>query len=154
MARRKTPPRLIHPDPIYQDVIVSKLINHVMERGKKSVARKIVYGAFALIKEKSKKEPLEIFQQAMENISPFVEVRSRRIGGATYQVPVEVKGNRKFSLALRWLLAAARALKGKPMAQKLAEEILLAAKKEGTAFRKKEDTHRMADANRAFAHFA
>ena len=107
-----------------------------------------------MIKEKSKKEPLEIFQQAMENISPFVEVRSRRIGGATYQVPVEVKGNRKFSLALRWLLVAARSQKGKPMAQKLAEEILLAAKKEGTAFRKKEETHRMADANRAFAHFA
>ena len=125
-----------------------------MERGKKSVARQIVYGAFTLIKEKSKKEPLEIFQQAMENISPFVEVRSRRIGGATYQVPVEVKGNRKFSLALRWLLVAARSQKGKPMAQKLAEEILLAAKKEGTAFRKKEETHRMADANRAFAHFA
>src|SRR3989338_7469889 len=110
--------------------------------------------SFALIKEKSKKEPLEIFQHAMENISPFVEVRSRRIGGATYQVPVEVKGNRKFSLALRWLLAAARSQKGKPMAQKLAEEILLASKKEGTAFRKKEETHRMADANRAFAHFA
>ena len=107
-----------------------------------------------MIKEKSKKEPLEIFQQAMENISPFVEVRSRRIGGATYQVPVEVKGNRKFSLALRWLLVAARSQKGKPMAQKLAEEILLASKKEGTAFRKKEETHRMADANRAFAHFA
>lgn len=107
-----------------------------------------------MIKEKSKKEPLEIFQLAMENISPFVEVRSRRIGGATYQVPVEVKGNRKVSLALSWLLGAARSQKGKPMAQKLAEEILLAAKKEGTAFRKKEDTHRMADANRAFAHFA
>ena len=115
MARSKTPLRVIHPDPIYQDVIVSKLINHVMERGKKSVARKIVYGAFTLIKEKSKKEPLEIFKQAMENISPFVEVRSRRIGGATYQVPVEVKGNRKFSLALRWLLLAARSQKGKPM---------------------------------------
>ncbi len=125
-----------------------------MERGKKSVARKIVYGAFALIKEKSKKEPLEIFQQAIENISPFVEVRSRRIGGATYQVPVEVKGNRKFSLALRWLLTAARSQKGKPMALKLAEEILLASKKEGTAFKKREDVHRMADANRAFAHFA
>ena len=125
-----------------------------MERGKKSVARKIVYGAFALIKEKSKKEPLEIFQQAIENISPFVEVRSRRIGGATYQVPVEVKGNRKFSLALRWLLTAARSQKGKQMKLKLAEEILLASKKEGTAFKKKEDVHRMADANRAFAHFA
>lgn len=154
MARRKTPPRFIAPDPIYHDVIVSKLINHVMERGKKSTARTIVYDAFTLIKEKSKKDPLPIFQQAMENISPFLEVRSRRIGGATYQVPVEVKGNRKFSLALRWLLGAARSQKGKPMAQKLAEEILLAAKKEGTAFKKKEETHRMADANRAFAHFA
>ena len=125
-----------------------------MERGKKSVARKIVYGAFALIKEKSKKEPLEVFQLAMENVSPFVEVRSRRIGGATYQVPVEVKGNRKFSLALRWLLTAARSQKGKQMKLTLEEEILLASKKEGTAFKKKEDVHRMADANRAFAHFA
>jgi len=154
MARRKTPSRAISPDPVYHDVAISKLINHVMKRGKKSIARSIVYGALSLVKEKSKKDPLEVFQLAMENVSPLLEVRSRRIGGATYQVPVEVRGNRKVSLALGWLLTAARSQKGKPMAIKLAEEILLAAKKEGAAFKKKEETHRMADANRAFAHFA
>ena len=134
--------------------IVLKLVNQVMKRGKKSIARKIVSGAFDIILEKLKKDPVEAYEQAIQNVSPMVEVRSKRVGGATYQVPVEVKGGRALSLALRWILGAARTKKGKPMAEKLAEELMLAYKKEGTAFKKKEDTHRMAEANRAFAHFA
>ena len=125
-----------------------------MQGGKKNAARKVVYGAFEIIKEKAKKDPLEVFRLAIENTVPLLEVRSRRVGGATYQVPVEVKGNRKLSLSFRWILNAMRSKKGKPAREKLAEELLLAAKKEGTAFKKKEDTHRMAEANRAFAHFA
>jgi small subunit ribosomal protein S7 len=134
--------------------VVVKLVNQVMKQGKKSIARKIVSGAFDIIAEKLKKDPIEVYEQSIQNVSPMVEVRSKRVGGATYQVPVEVKGNRALSLALRWLLSAARSKKGKPMAEKLAEELMLAYKKEGTAFKKKEDTHRMAEANRAFAHFA
>ena len=134
--------------------IVLKLVNQVMKQGKKSIARKIVSGALDIILEKLKKDPVEVYEQAIQNVSPMVEVRSKRVGGATYQVPVEVKGARALSLALRWLLGAARSKKGKPMAEKLAEELLLAYKKEGAAFKKKEDTHRMAEANRAFAHFA
>ena len=129
-------------------------MNQVMKQGKKSIARKIVSGALDIILEKLKKDPVEVYEQAIQNVSPMVEVRSKRVGGATYQVPVEVKGARALSLALRWLLGAARSKKGKPMAEKLAEELMLAYKKEGTAFKKKEDTHRMAEANRAFAHFA
>ena len=134
--------------------MVVKLVNQVMKQGKKSIARKIVSGAFDIIAEKLKKDPVEVYEQSIQNVSPMVEVRSKRVGGATYQVPVEVKGNRALSLALRWLLNAARSKRGKPMAEKLAEELMLAYKKEGTAFKKKEDTHRMAEANRAFAHFA
>lgn len=133
---------------------VVKLVNQVMRQGKKSIARKIVAGAFDIVAEKLKKDPVEVYEQSIQNVSPMVEVRSKRVGGATYQVPVEVKGDRALSLALRWLLGAARSKKGKPMAEKLAEELMLAYKKEGTAFKKKEDTHRMAEANRAFAHFA
>ena len=131
-----------------------KLVNQVMKQGKKSIARKIVSGAFDIIAEKLKKDPVEVYEQCIQNVSPMVEVRSKRVGGATYQVPVEVKGGRAMSLALRCLLGAARSKKGKPMAEKLAEELMLAYKKEGAAFKKKEDTHRMAEANRAFAHFA
>jgi len=134
--------------------VVVKLVNQVMRQGKKSIARKIVSGAFDIIAEKLKKDPVEVYEQSIQNISPIVEVRSKRVGGATYQVPVEVKGNRALSLALRWVLGAARSKKGKPMTEKLAEELMLAYKKEGAAFKKKEDTHRMAEANRAFAHFA
>jgi len=134
--------------------VVVKLVNQVMKEGKKSIARKIVSGAFDIIAEKLKKDPVEVYEQSIQNISPIVEVRSKRVGGATYQVPVEVKGNRALSLALRWVLGAARSKKGKPMTEKLAEELMLAYKKEGAAFKKKEDTHRMAEANRAFAHFA
>ncbi len=152
-GKRKAKKEII-PDPLYQSVLVSKLINHVMKRGKKTIARKIVYGAFAIVKEKTKKEPLEIFETALQNAAPLLEVKSKRVGGATYQVPREVKGDRKITLAFRWIINAANSKKGKPMAEKLAEELMLAAKNEGSAIKKKEDTHRMAEANRAFAHFA
>ena len=154
MPRGKIQLRQVEPDFVYQSVPVAKFINHIMGRGKKTADRKIMYRALEIVKEKSKKDPVEIFTKALENITPMVEVRSRRVGGATYQVPVEVKGNRKSSLSMRWLLTAARSHKGKPMAESLAEEVLLAFKKEGAAVKKREDTHRMAEANRAFAHFA
>ena len=155
MARnkRKTKRELL-PDLIYRNVLVAKLINQIMRRGKKSTARKIVYRAFDIIKEKSKKDPLEVFEKALENTSPLLEVKPKRVGGATYQVPREVRGDRKTTLAMRWIIKAAKAKKGKPMREKLAEELMLAAKNEGLAVKKKEDTHRMAEANRAFAHFA
>ena len=144
----------VFPDSVYNDVVVAKLINQIMEQGKKNAARKIVYGAFDIIKEKSKKEPLEVFGKALENAAPLLQVRSRRVGGATYQVPMEVKQEKRISLAMRWILSAANAKKGKPMREKLADELLAAYKNEGAAVKKKEDTHRMAEANRAFAHFA
>ena len=154
MARRKIVKRQFAPDALYNDVMVTKFVNHIMRKGKKTVAKKIMYGAFDIVKEQSKKDPLEVFQKAIENASPLVEIRSKRVGGATYQVPIEVKANRKTSLAIRWLLNAARTKRGKPMKEKLAEEFLAAYKNEGTAVKKKLDTHRMAEANRAFAHFA
>jgi small subunit ribosomal protein S7 len=125
-----------------------------MRRGKKSLARKIVYQAFEIIKEKTKEDPLEIFEQAIKNASPLLEVRSRRVGGATYQVPREVRPERKLSLAMRWLIEAAKSKKGKPMEEKLAQELILASKNEGGAVKKKENIHKIAEANRAFAHFA
>ena len=152
--RKKRENRNIQPDPAYNNVMVSILINHIMERGKKNTARKIVYGAFDIIKEKTQKEPLEIFDRAMQNAAPILEIKPKRIGGATYQVPIEVRGERKITLAMRWIINAARAKKGKPMKEKLAEELMLAAKNEGSAIKKREDVHRMAEANRAFAHFA
>lgn len=154
MARNKTVKRVLVPDAIYQSVMVSKLINHIMKRGKKTIAKKIVYRAFAIIKEKTKKEPLEIFELAIQNASPLLEIKPKRVGGATYQVPREVRGDRKLALAFRWIINAAQSKKGKPMHEKLAEELMLAAKNEGSAIKKKDDTHRMAEANRAFAHFA
>lgn len=144
----------IEPDPRYNNVKVAKFINHLMERGKKTVAQKTVYQAFDIIKEKLKTEPRQIFDAALKNVTPVLEVRSRRIGGGNYQVPVEVVEPRRTTLAMRWLLLASRSKKGKPMAEKLAEEIMAAYNKEGAAIKKKEDTHRMAEANRAFAHFA
>jgi len=137
-----------------EDITVEKFINQVMRKGKKTIARKIVYGALDIVKTQSKKDALEVFQKAIENTSPLLQVRSKRVGGATYQVPVEVKPKKRASLAMKWILAAARAKKGKPMKIKLAEELLAAYKNEGAAVKKKEDTHRMAEANRAFAHFA
>jgi len=144
----------IMPDPVYNNLMVGKFINYVMQKGKKTVARKIVYGAFDIIKEKTSKEPLDIFDLAIKNAAPLLEVKPKRVGGATYQVPREVKGDRKIALAVRWLLKAAKSKKGKPMAEKIAEELMLAANNEGSAVKKKLDTHRMAEANRAFAHFS
>ncbi len=145
--------RDIAPDATYNSVAVSKFINHIMKEGKKSVARRILYDAFDIIKEK-KKDPIESFDSAIENVSPSMEVRSKRVGGATYQVPVPVGKERRFSLATRWIINSARSKKGKPMKEKLAEEILNAASNTGVAVKKKEDVHRMAEANKAFAHFA
>ena len=144
----------VEPDPRYNNVKVAKFINHVMERGKKTVAQKIVYDAFNHIQEVMKTEPRQIFDAALKNVTPTLEVKSRRIGGANYQVPLEVVEPRKTTLGMRWLIGAARSRKGKPMHLKLAEEIMSAHKNEGTAVKKKEDTHRMAEANRAFADFA
>ncbi len=154
MRRKKKIKRVPLPDPVYDNVTVAKFINHVMRRGKKTAARKIVYGSFAIIKEKLKKDPLEVFDLALQNAAPFLEVKSKRIGGATYQVPREVKGERRLTLAMRWILQAAKSKKGKPMREKLVQELIDAANNTGIAVKKKEDTHRMAEANRAFAHFS
>lgn len=155
MARRKKMrKRESLPDLIYDSVNVYKFINYIMRKGKKTIARKIVYGAFDIIKEKSKKEPLEVFEQALKNTSPILEVRPKRVGGATYQIPREVKGDRKLALSMRWIIKAAKDKKGRPMREKLAEEIMNAANNTGWAVKRKEDTHKMAEANRAFAHFA
>ncbi|MEK9180100.1 MAG: 30S ribosomal protein S7 [Patescibacteria group bacterium] len=141
-------------DIIHDRIELGRLINYVMRDGKKSVAERVVYDALEHIKKVSKEEPLKVFEKALENASPMLEVASRRVGGANYQIPREVRPERKFMLALRWIIGAARAKKGKPMAEKLAEELLAAAKNEGAAIKKKQDMHRMAEANRAFAHFA
>jgi small subunit ribosomal protein S7 len=155
MSRRKHRiERPIPPDPIYNSELVSKLINYVMRKGKKTIARKIVYGAFDIIREKTKKDPLEVFQKAIENAGPYLEVRPRRIGGATYQVPVEVPDYRRITLAMKWMILGAKQKRGKPMKEKLAEEIIAASKGEGFAVKKKEDLHKMAEANKAFTHFA
>ena len=153
--RRKTKfKKYIIPDERYNNPVVSKLVNYVMRNGKKSVAQKVVYTSFDIIKEKTKANPIEIFDRAMKNITPSIEVKSRRVGGANYQVPQPVRSERKVQLAFRWLLLSAKSKKGKPMAEKLAEELMLASNNEGSAIRKKLDTHRMAEANRAFAHFS
>lgn len=141
-------------DTVYENIAVNRFINYLMEGGKKSVAEKIMYKAFDSIKEKMKMEPLGVFEKALENASPSVEVRSQRVGGANYQVPKEVRADRKFMLAVRWIIGAARSKKGKPMDEKLAGELMAAYKNEGAAVKKKQDVHRMAEANRAFAHFA
>ncbi|KKS26244.1 MAG: 30S ribosomal protein S7 [Parcubacteria group bacterium GW2011_GWA2_42_11] len=153
MRRKRNYTREILPDAKYQNVLVGKFINYLMFEGKKSTAQKAVYGAFDIITGQQK-DPLEIFNEAIKNVSPALEVKSKRVGGANYQVPREVRGERKIALAFRWLIIASRAKKGKPIAAKLAEELLAAAKNEGTAIKKKQDTHRMAEANRAFAHFS
>jgi len=152
--RKKKIKQAILPDFVYNNVTVAKFINQVMRKGKKTIAKEIVYGAFDVVKEKTKKEPLEIFEKSMNNASPLLEVRPKRIGGATYQVPVEVRGERRLTLAMRWIIEAAKSKKGKPMKEKLAEELINAANNTGVAIKKKEDTHKMAEANRAFAHFA
>jgi small subunit ribosomal protein S7 len=141
-------------DIVYSNVTLTRFINYVMVDGKKSTAEKVVYGALEKVKEESKLNPVDVFEKALENVSPLVEVTSRRVGGANYQVPREVRPARRFMLSARWLIDAARKKKGKDMATKLAEEFLLAYKNEGGAMKKKLDMHRMAEANRAFAHFA
>ena len=141
-------------DRVYQDIQVAQFINKVMKQGKKTVAQRIVYAAFDSVKNKTQKEPLEVFRKAIENISPLLEVKPKRIGGATYQVPMEVRQERKFHLATRWILDAARSKKGKAMDEKLSDELISASNNEGAAMKKKNDMHRMAEANKAFAHFA
>ncbi|MFZ5391052.1 MAG: 30S ribosomal protein S7 [Patescibacteria group bacterium] len=153
-GKKQAVKRVIEPDPKYGNVVVAKFINHLMERGKKTVARKIMYQALQELETKTKRPALDLFDEAMRNVSPQVEVKGRRVGGANYQVPIEVRGDRKQTLAMRWLITAARAKKGRPMHLKLAEELMAAASNEGDAIKKKQDVHRMAEANRAFAHFA
>lgn len=154
--RRKVKNRNIaEPDFIYDSPKVGKFINYVMQEGKKNAARTVVYGAFDLIKEELKTEnPLEVFEAALRNVGPSMEVRSRRVGGANYQVPREVRPERRLALAMRWILAAARTKKGSPTHQKLAQELIAASRNEGEAIKKRDTTHRMAEANKAFAHFA
>lgn len=145
--------RDVLPDPLYNDKVVTKLINNLMLSGKKGVAQKICYGAFDIIKEKTNKDPLEVFEQAMNNIMPVLEVKARRVGGATYQVPMEVRPERRMTLGLRWLVLYARQRNERTMKERLAGEILDALNNTGNAFKKKEDTHKMAEANRMFAHY-
>lgn len=154
MRGKAIPKRKIKPDPKYNQLDIAKLINYIMRRGKKTIAQKIVYGAFDIIEAKTKKDPFETYSKAIRNIGPSLEIRGRRIGGANYQIPFPVNEGRRQTLAFRWIIAAAKARKGKTMAESLAAEMLDAAKSEGAAFKKKEDTHRMAEANKAFAHFA
>lgn len=153
MRKRRAEKRYIKPDPKYNDLLVAKFINYIMWDGKKTVARKVVYGSFELLEEKTKKPALEVFKKAVSNVQPYVEVRSRRVGGATYQVPMEVRHERRVALAFRWLKNYSRDRKDKTMTAKLAAELLAASNGEGSAVKKKEDVHRMADANKAFAHF-
>ena len=154
MPRRRSPEkRKILPDPKYKDIIVAKFMNHIMKDGKKSVAEKIVYGAFNKIDETSKTDPVELFKKALDTIGPMVEVKSRRVGGATYQVPIEVRPSRRQALAMRWLVEAARKRSEKSRDHRLAGELADAAEGKGSAVKKKEDVHRMAEANKAFSHF-
>ena len=145
--------REVLPDPVYNSKVVTKLVNNIMLNGKKSVAQKIVYGAFDIVKEKEQRDPLEVFEEALNNIMPVLEVKARRVGGATYQVPLEIRPERRQTLGLRWLVRYARTRHEKTMAEKLAGEIIDAINGNGGAFKKKEDTHRMAEANKAFAHY-
>ena len=151
--RRQAEKREILPDPKFGDIVVTKFMNSVMRDGKKSVAESIVYDAFEQIESKAKADPLGVFHQALDNVMPSVEVRSRRVGGATYQVPVEVRSERKQAMAIRWLIAAARNRNERTMTDRLSGELLDAFNNRGTAVKKREDTHRMAEANRAFSHY-
>jgi small subunit ribosomal protein S7 len=151
--RRRAEPREVIPDAKYGDVVISKFMNSLMRQGKKSVAESIVYGAFDIIQKKTRQEPIKVFHEALDNVKPAIEVRSRRVGGATYQVPVEVRPERRQALAIRWIITAARARRESTMMERLSGELLEAANKTGTAVKKREDTHRMAEANRAFSHY-
>ncbi|HDM10381.1 MAG: 30S ribosomal protein S7 [Deltaproteobacteria bacterium] len=151
--KRVVAKREVAPDPKYKSVLVSKFVNSLMKDGKKSVAQSILYDAFDIIKEKTKQEPLEVFQKAIENVKPIVEVKSRRVGGSTYQVPTEVRPSRSQALSIRWIISFARGRGEKTMAAKLAGELMDAANGRGASIKKREDTHRMAEANKAFAHY-
>ena len=154
MSRKnRAPQRIFYPDPKYESLIISKFINFIMYDGKKSAAEKIIYTALDQIKSKTKEDPLKIFNDAINNIRPNLEVRSRRVGGATYQVPVEVKTKRSQALALKWLLEASKKRKSKTMSDKLFNELMDASQKKGSAIKKREDTHKMAESNKAFAHY-
>ncbi len=154
MPRRGTvEQRPIPPDPMYRSQVLQRFINKVMQRGKKGTAERIVYGSFELIQERIGRDPLEVFQQALANVKPALEVKPRRVGGATYQVPVQIEEGRRESLAMRWLLQAAKSRPGRSMQERLANELLDAYNETGAAVKRKEDTHRMAEANRAFAHY-
>jgi small subunit ribosomal protein S7 len=151
--KKKTVDRGILPDPKYNSVVVSKFVNRMMWEGKRSVALRIVHGAMDALQTKADKEPLEVFLKALDNVKPNIEVKSRRVGGATYQVPVEIRESRREALGMRWIITAARARSGRGMDERLAAELLDAYNSTGTAFKKKEDTHKMAEANKAFAHY-
>ena len=154
MPRRRVPTkRKINPDPKFQDRLVAKFINNLMRKGKMSTAESITYGAFGIIEERAKEEPLKVFKRALDNVKPVLEVKSRRVGGATYQVPVEVRPERRVALAMRWLVTYSRGRGEKTMMEKLAGEIMDAANNRGNAVKKKEDTHKMAEANKAFSHY-
>ena len=153
MRRRRQEKRSINPDPKFNDLQVAKFMNYLLVGGKKGIAEKILYDAFDIVKEKSSKDPVDIFKKALNNAAPHVEVKSKRIGGATYQVPIEVPNRRQFYLAAHWIIDSAKKKSGSPMSSRLAGELLSASNNEGNAIKKKEDTHRMAEANKAFAHF-
>lgn len=154
MRGKPAPKRKIQPDVRYNDLEIAKLINYVMRRGKKSVAQGVVYDSFDIIKEKTQQDPRQVFNKAMKQVTPMLEVRGRRVGGANYQIPYQVRGDRRFMLACRWMIEAARSRKGRPMAEKLAAEIIDTAKGESASMKKKAEVQRMAEANKAFAHFA
>jgi small subunit ribosomal protein S7 len=151
--RREVAKRKVVPDPKYNSALVARFINNLMKKGKKSTAESILYGSFDIIEEKMKESPLDVFEKAMNNVKPVLEVKSRRVGGATYQVPTEVLPNRRIALAIRWVISYARARAGKSMKEKLAAEFMDAAGSRGASIKKKEDTHKMAEANKAFAHY-
>jgi len=154
MRGKPAPKRDIKPDPRYNDVEIAKFMNYLMQRGKKTIARKVLYDCFDIIKDRTKQDPRHIFNRAIKQVSPIVEVRGKRVGGANYQVPFQVRTERRFTLASRWILNAANAKTGKKMAEKLADELIDAAKGEGSAIKKKQDVYKMAEANKAFAYFA
>jgi small subunit ribosomal protein S7 len=154
MRGKQAPKRIIAPDPKFSSQTVAKLTNYIMRGGKKSTAQHVVYQALDLVSEKTKRDPIEALEEALKNVMPQVEVKSKRVGGANYQIPMPVRGERRLALGFRWIIEAANSKKGKPMGVKLGEEIAAAAANEGEAVRKKNDVHRMAEANRAFAHFA
>jgi small subunit ribosomal protein S7 len=153
VRKKRAGSRIRIPDPRYNDVLVSEFINNIMEGGKKHLARKILYDAFSIIEERTKQNGIDVFKKAMSNARPMLEVKARRVGGATYQVPTEVRSGRSVALAIRWLITYASSRKERSMAQKLASEFIAASTGEGSAIKKKEDTHKMAEANKAFAHF-